>query len=41
MTIIIDGKRIANDLLDRLAKEIASSNAEVCLQVIQVGNRSN
>lgn len=38
MTIIIDGKRIANDLLDRLAKEIASSNAEVCLQVIQVGN---
>lgn len=41
MTIIIDGKRIANDLLDRLAKEIASSNAEVCLQVIQVGNNQS
>ena len=38
MTIIIDGKRIANELLDHLAKEIESSKAEVCLQVIQVGN---
>lgn len=38
MTIIIDGKRIANDLLDHLSKEIESSKAEVCLQVIQVGN---
>ena len=38
MTIIIEGKRIANELLDRLAKEIESSKAEVCLQVIQVGN---
>lgn len=38
MTIIIDGKRIANEILDRLAKEIESSKAEVCLQVIQVGN---
>ena len=38
MTFIIDGRQIANDLLDRLAKEIESSKAEVCLQVIQVGN---
>ena len=38
MTMIIDGKQAANDLLDRLAKEIESSKAEVCLQVIQVGN---
>ena len=38
MTIIIDGKQIANALLDQLAKEIKSSKAEVCLQVIQVGN---
>lgn len=38
MTIIIDGKRIANELLDHLAKEIKSSKDEVCLQVIQVGN---
>lgn len=38
MTIIIDGKRIANEILDHLAKEIESSKAEVCLQVIQVGN---
>lgn len=38
MTMIIDGKQIANDLLDCLAKEIKSSKAEVCLQVIQVGN---
>lgn len=38
MTFIIDGKQIANDLLDYLAKEIESSKAEVCLQVIQVGN---
>lgn len=38
MTIIINGKRIANELLDHLAKEIESSKAKVCLQVIQVGN---
>lgn len=38
MTFIIEGRQIANDLLDRLAKEIESSKAEVCLQVIQVGN---
>lgn len=38
MTFIIDGKKIANDLLDRLAKEIEASKADVFLQVIQVGN---
>lgn len=38
MTFIIEGKQIANEILDHLAKEIESSKAEVCLQVIQVGN---
>ena len=38
MTLIIDGKQAANGILDLLAKEIESSKAEVCLQVIQVGN---
>lgn len=38
MTIIIDGKRTADEILSSLAKEIESSKADVCLQVIQVGN---
>lgn len=38
MTIIIDGRQIANDLLENLAKEINKTQAKVKLAVIQVGN---
>ena len=38
MTIIIDGRQIANDLLENLAKEINETQAKVKLAVIQVGN---
>ena len=38
MTIIIDGRQIANDLLENLAKEINKTQSKVKLAVIQVGN---
>lgn len=38
MTIIINGRQIANDLLENLAKEINETQAKVKLAVIQVGN---
>lgn len=38
MTIIIDGRQTANDLLENLAKEINKTQAKVKLAVIQVGN---